>query len=164
MLIGMLASHRVLLPHKPEAMAPVVVSTPGNGPAAPTEIEWTQDIEGAFARAEEEGKRVLMDFRFDGCPSCDEMDREAFPRPDIIAAASGFVPLRVDMTDVSEEEHALEEKYQVVGMPHLVIADADREEIASVTGYDDGPEGVLAFLEANTEGEGVDGPDPAGGT
>jgi len=153
MLIGMLASHRVLLPHKPEAMAPVVVSTPGNGPAAPTEIEWTQDIEEAFARAAEEGKQVFMDFRFDGCPSCDEMDREAFPRPDVIAAASGFVSLRVDMTDVSEEEHALEENYQVVGMPHLVIADADGQEVASVMGYDDGPEGVLAFLEKNADGD-----------
>ncbi len=166
-LIGSLATHRVLLPEQPAVAATGVAGPVGpGGPVTPTriEIDWETDIEAAFARAEAEGKRVFIDFGADWCEACHEMDKDAFPRQDIVAAAAGFVALKVDMTEVSEEEGVLEEKYQVLGLPHLVIADADREEIAAATSYDDGPDGVLAFLQANAFGEGTDGPAGTGST
>jgi thiol:disulfide interchange protein DsbD len=145
MLIGTLWTHGLLLPSRPAAEAP-----PAGGSASLPEaaIEWQTDIQEAFRLASASEKPVLLDFRADWCPQCLEMEKKAFPQPEIVDAVSRFVPLRVDVTDLSEEEEALVDRYDLPGYPTLVIARGDGEKVDSFTGYE-GPEELLAFLQGH---------------
>jgi thiol:disulfide interchange protein DsbD len=144
MLLGTLWSRGLLLPPRPPAQAIVVGD---REPVVEAGIQWQTDIEGAFKTARDGGKPVLIDFRADWCDLCEEMEKEAFPRPDVIDAASRFVPLRVDVTNLEEEEKALVGKYDLVGYPTLVVATGDGELVDSVYGYE-GPEHVRDFLQS----------------
>jgi thiol:disulfide interchange protein DsbD len=146
-LVGTLWSRNVLLPARPKAEQ---TAATGAGPAG--RIEWQTDIRQAFAQARSEHKRIFADFGAEWCAACKEMEEESFPRKEVVAAASGYVPLRVDVTDLSEEEDELQRKWDVVGYPTLVVAEADGTLVRSVAGLQT-PEVLVAFLQ--------EGPTPA---
>ena len=144
MLLGTLWSRGLLLPLRAPSE---VVAVGGQQPAARTGIEWHTGIECAFTCAREAGKPVFIDFRADWCELCKEMEKETFPHPEFIDEASGLVALRVDVTNLEEEEKALTDKYSVPGYPTLVVAMSDGEIVGSLYGYE-GPEYVLEFLQS----------------
>lgn len=144
-LIGTLWNRGLLLPPRPTAAVVPLDRTPLEPEPA---IQWQTDIGEAFKTASEEGKLVLLDFRADWCELCNEMEEEAFVRPEIVDAISRFVPLRVDVTELNEEEEALVDKYELPGYPTLVIANGDGQMVDSVSGYE-GPEKLLGFLQAH---------------
>jgi len=144
MLLGTLSSRGLLLP--PRAPSESVPGGAGGATSGPR-VEWQTDIESAFETARREDRLVLIDFRADWCELCKEMEQETFPRPDFIDEASRFVPLRVDVTTLEEDEEALTDKYNVPGYPTLVVAMGDGEMVGSSYGYE-GPEYVLDFLQS----------------
>ena len=86
----------------------------------------------------EKKQLVIIDFYADWCVTCHELEKYVFSRPDVQAALSNFVRLRVDATNpdsIEAQEASL--RYRVLGLPTLVFLDVSGKEIeeARVIGY-----------------------------
>ncbi|MDM8526324.1 protein-disulfide reductase DsbD [Desulfococcaceae bacterium HSG8] len=85
-------------------------------------IAWLGDEASALARARQENKPVMMDFRADWCTACLKLERETFTDPAVIDRARGFVPVKIDCTDTADPVvRNLQKKYGVVGLPTIIF-------------------------------------------
>ncbi|MGQ9730894.1 MAG: protein-disulfide reductase DsbD family protein [Candidatus Zipacnadales bacterium] len=157
MLLGTLWTRGLLLPHSPESpalLAEVSPKQPGGG--APTgalarEIAWQTDIDVAFEIAAREAKPIFMDWTADWCSICQEVERNAFSRTDVRQALATYVPLRIDATELNEQEQELAEKYGYLAPPMFAIVTPTGDLIAKQEGYERVDE-LLAFLNAPASG------------
>ncbi len=140
-LLGTLWSSHLLLPPRPETGSAAA-------PAA-ARIAWQTDRPQAFAQARAQGKRVLVDFGAQGCVLCRKMEEQVFPQPEVVAAAAAYVPLHLDVTRPTKEEVDLQTKWNVVGYPTFVIAEADGTLVRSAAGFLPVPD-FVAFLQGAT--------------
>jgi len=97
------------------------------------------------AEAVAAGKPVFIDSYADWCIPCKEMDGRTFNQPEVIAASSGFVMLKADLTRRSGPVDAFYKKYGVKGVPTLIFLKPDGTEITGLRGT--GYEPKDAFLE-----------------
>jgi len=150
-LLGTLWNHGVFLPERPAVSAPVAAGvlaggeTAGPAPAA-APLKWETDVFGAFEQARTGDRRVLIDWWAEWCTTCEEMEKEAFARPDIRKALGEYVLLRVDVTELDAKEEKLADKYKFFAPPTLIVADGDGKAVGKLEGYEN-PGAVLAFLE-----------------
>lgn len=115
--------------------------------------EWETDFSKAKARAEKEGKFMLVDFSgSDWCGWCIKLDKEVFSKAEFQAyAKTDLVQVLVDFprrTALPEEQtaanKALATKYKVTGFPTVVLMLPDGTEVAR-TGYQEG--GPVKYVE-----------------
>ncbi len=98
-------------------------------PNAP-EIAWMTNEEAARAKADAEGKPMLIDFGAEWCTACKELEHETFPDANVRSEAQKFVTLRVDATDDEDKEVIrLKDKYKVVGLPTVIMLDKTGKEV-----------------------------------
>jgi thiol:disulfide interchange protein DsbD len=98
--------------------------------AAPP-IDWQKDEEAARAKAAAEKKPFLVDFGATWCKACNELDEQTWPVPCVRAEAQRFVAVKVDATDDdAPETKRLQKKYDVVGLPTVVVLGSDGAEQA----------------------------------
>lgn len=104
-------------------------------------VQWTYDLEAALARAEAEGKPVMVDFWAEWCAACKELDRYTFTHPEVVAEAEKFVTVKVDGTLEDERILALYDRYGVQGLPTVLFLRPDGQPVDDprVTGFIDGP-------------------------
>lgn len=110
---------------------------------------WTRSFEEARARAEEEGKSILMDFTgSDWCPPCKVLAKNVFSTDEFKAEApKHYVLLLLDFpNDKSqqspqeiEQNPKLKDKYNVSGFPTILLTDQNGVPFAKLAGYDDTP-------------------------
>jgi len=169
-LLGTLWNHGALLPERPIAAPAAAGASPAEATGQPAEpLPWKTDVFGAFEAARASDRRVLMDWTAEWCDICKEMEKEAFPRPDIREALAQFELLRVDVTDIDAKEEKLAEKYKFLAPPTLIVADGDGVAIGKLEGYE-GPEALLAFLQdpeslaPKADGEAAEEVEPAAGS
>lgn len=99
-------------------------------PNAP-EITWMTNEADARAKAQAEGKPMLIDFGASWCTACKELEHETFPDPSVRTEAQKFVALRIDATDDEDPQvNKLKDKYKVVGLPTVIMLDKDGNEAA----------------------------------
>ncbi|MBX3198616.1 MAG: thioredoxin family protein [Labilithrix sp.] len=98
-------------------------------PDAP-EIVWLTNEDAALAKANAEGKPVLIDFGAEWCAACKKLEHQTFPDPNVRSEAQRFVALRVDATDDEDEQVIkLKDKYKVVGLPTVIMLDKSGKEV-----------------------------------
>jgi thiol:disulfide interchange protein DsbD len=93
-------------------------------------------VEVAKARAASEGRPLLVDFTAAWCAACKELDKLTFAAEEVNAEASRFVAVKVDATvDDDPEVVATLERYQVKGLPTVLVFDSSGKEALRYTDF-----------------------------
>jgi len=108
------------------------------GQGAAALVPWHPYSPARLEQAKQEGRPALIDVYAEWCLPCVELDHVTFRHPDVVEGLSDFVTLRVDATrEVSPTAQELLERYEVYGVPTILVFDADgreREDLR-VTGF-----------------------------
>ncbi len=100
-------------------------------------VTWMSDESAALAKAQAENKPLVIDFTAEWCAACHELEKFTFSDPAVESMLTGeYVTLRVDCTDKADEKvKAIQQKYEVLGLPTVVFAKADGTRIDSTIGF-----------------------------
>jgi thiol:disulfide interchange protein DsbD len=75
-------------------------------------------------RAHARGKKVILDFWADWCTLCHKLDEKTFGNKRLQQALGEYEVIRVDVTQNSDENRELQERFGVVGLPTLVFVES----------------------------------------
>ncbi len=104
-------------------------------PSDKQSVDWKAYSETELGKASQM-KGVIIDFYADWCIPCKELDALTFSDPNVIKLSENFVNLKADMTkSVSPEVESLREKYNIIGVPTVLILNSKLEEIHRITGF-----------------------------
>jgi len=97
--------------------------------------------------AKNRGKKIMLDFSADWCTSCKELEELTFADADVQEKLSGYVLIRADVTDNTEDEKALSKAYGVFGPPALIFFDENAKvrNAKTIIGFIE-PKDFLAHL------------------
>lgn len=96
-------------------------------------IDWQPFNEQALKKAD---KAVIIDFYADWCIPCKELDALTFSDLKVIEKSKQFYAFKADMTkSLAPEVEILKEKYNIVGVPTVLILDSKGNEKERITGF-----------------------------
>ena len=129
-----------------------LASRSGPAGAEPAGLAWMKnDLEGALARAKQEGKLVFVNFTGYACTNCHWMKANMFTRPEVASAMQGLVlvELYTDGTDAASQanQRLQESRFATIAIPYYAILAADGSVVASFPGLTRDAGQFLAFLE-----------------
>lgn len=112
------------------------------------ELPWRYDEAEAYTVAAETDRGVMVDFYADWCVPCIELEL-IFSRPHVSEVIlEDFVPLKFDVTDQSDADIELQQRYGVESFPTVVFLDAEGNELDRITSQSPSESGVMEILEA----------------
>lgn len=107
----------------PAAPAPV--------PSSTAEIEWQTWSPELFARAEREGRMLLVDVGIEGCTACRWMYEDTYTHPAVVERVNAhFIPVAVD-ADLRPD---LGERWEAWGWPATIVLRADGTQVFAAQG------------------------------
>ena len=109
-------------------------------------LNWVYDEVEGFEIAKREDKLVMLDFYASWCAACKELDHKTYADPAVAAKLDDYVNIKLDFTRSSETTEALTEKYQIPGLPVVILMDADGTVLKRFTGFV-GAEEMLGILD-----------------
>lgn len=112
-------------------------------------VTWTENLNGALARAGNELKPVLLVFYAPNCPWCVRLKTETLSEKEVLAALEGFICVSID----TSRDPATAQQFQVSGVPVTMILSGDGRIQSGVQGFRD-KTAFLAFLEEYRQGGG----------
>lgn len=117
--------------------AQTTLTTETQGEQAPLGVPdaeaWLTDEAEALRRAKAENKPVLIDFRADWCAACKELEKKTFPHPTVAPLLAGFIKVKIDATEETEENAALRQKYGALALPTVVFIRPDGTVVSELT-------------------------------
>jgi len=142
-------------------------SISGGGGAASGALPWVEnDLQGAFAKAKAEGKRVLVNFTGYACTNCHWMKANMFTKPEIGSVMQNMVlvDLYTDGTDAASQmnQKLEEDQFQTVAIPFYVLYDSDQKVLATFPELTRDPQKSLAFLNTSQTAAPANAPALAG--
>lgn len=113
----------------------VAVSVYALVPSDRESIMWDPYSETALTNISD-NQGIIIDFYADWCIPCKELDALTFSDPRVIELSKEFTTLKADMTrSVSPEVESLRNKFNIVGVPTVLILDSDGNELKRITGF-----------------------------
>jgi len=85
------------------------------------------------------GKKIMLDFSAEWCTSCKEFEEVTFADKSVRAKMNEFILIRADVTENSDEEKALSQKFGVFGPPAILFFDENLKVKESKT--------IIGFVE-----------------
>ncbi|MFZ1289017.1 MAG: protein-disulfide reductase DsbD [Melioribacteraceae bacterium] len=105
----------------------------------PTEkksLGWEYYTEQNYESALSNKEKIIIDFYADWCIPCKELDALTFSNEEVIKASQSFKSFKVDMTKtLSEETEIIRKKFEIRGMPTVLIIDSQGNEVERITGF-----------------------------
>jgi thiol:disulfide interchange protein DsbD len=102
----------------------------------PSVLPWEHDEKLAFAEAKESGRGVMIDFAAEWCLPCKELEAKTFSAFEVRErVADGYVPLKFDVTEDSERDEKLKERYHAENLPAVIFLDAEGKELGRVNKF-----------------------------
>lgn len=96
-------------------------------------VSWGKDLPSALDRARSEGKPVLVNFYADWCVWCKRLESTTFRDAEVsVLLRDRVVPVSLDVDGAGRE---LSGRYEVDGLPTILVLDADGREIGRIPGY-----------------------------
>ncbi len=92
---------------------------------------WARQPEAAFARAEKEGKPLLLDFYAQWCGICQHMEQTTLADESVQQRLRDFVAVKVDV----DRHRPLAQAFGITGLPTTVIATPTGEPVRTRPGY-----------------------------
>ena len=86
-------------------------------------IETVAQLDAALGEARVAGQPVMLDFTAEWCISCKEMEEYTFPDSAVIGALEPFMLLRADVTDNTDDDKALLQRFKSFGPPTIAFFD-----------------------------------------
>jgi thiol:disulfide interchange protein DsbD len=112
-------------------------------------VDWTPYTEGVVPE-NIDNAGVIIDFYADWCIPCKELDAFTFSDARVIEASENFYTFKADMTkSLSSEVEALREKYNIVGVPTVLIIDSHGNEVRRITGFVNADEFYEMIINVN---------------
>jgi len=104
-------------------------------------------IERLMREVEASNKPVAVDFGKKSCAACAELEAITFPDPKVQEALKRFTFIKIDLTDNTDDDKAILEKFELFGTPNIIFFDAKHAFLAekTLTGYV-GPEAFARHL------------------
>ncbi len=102
-------------------------------------LKTVAELDAALAAASAAGKPVLFDFYADWCVECKRMDKYVFTDAAVRTALESFILLKVDVTDQTDDDVALQQRFGIIGPPATLMfscSGQERRELRLV-GYED---------------------------
>lgn len=106
---------------------------------------WIQNEPEAWTEAKRTGKPILLDAYADWCAECRELEKRTWPNPEVQSLLQYFVPLKLDFSVMNDSTRALQKKYNILGMPTILILMSNGEEVERTTGFQSS-EQMISFL------------------
>jgi thiol:disulfide interchange protein DsbD len=110
-------------------------------PSEKNHINWKPYESSAMQTNSAGSKGMIIDFYADWCIPCKELDAKTFSDENVIKAAKNFRTYKANMTkSLSPDVEALRDKYNIVGVPTVLIINSHGKEVNRITGYVDANE------------------------
>jgi thiol:disulfide interchange protein DsbD len=109
-------------------------------------------LEARINQAAANHQPVMLDFYADWCISCKEMETYTFADPRVKQALNGYVLLQADVTNNSDDDKALLEKFSLIGPPAILFFGPDTQEKTAnrVIGYQDAETFIKSLQRAKS--------------
>lgn len=101
-------------------------------PVAFTNIKSKKELTAALDKAKKEGKWIMLDFSAKWCVACQELDRTTFSDSKVKDLLKNVTLLRVDLTDNTKENQALQDTLGVVAPPTIIFFNPQAKEEKSL--------------------------------
>ena len=87
------------------------------------QLTWVYNENEALELAKKTNQPVLIDMWAEWCEACKKMDATTFSDPQVISLlnSQNWILLKLDLTESNDENDTIQEKYQVGGLPTLII-------------------------------------------
>jgi thioredoxin:protein disulfide reductase len=86
-------------------------------------IETVAALDAALTEARAANQPVMLDFTAEWCTTCKEMEEYTFPDSGVIGALEPFMLLRADVTDNTDDDKALLQRFGSFGPPTIAFFD-----------------------------------------
>jgi len=104
-------------------------------PSEKLEPEWKKFTLENYETSLKNNERMVIDFYADWCIPCKELDALTFSDKRVLKEFDRFTVYKVDMTKNNETNEQLRKRFNVIGMPTVLIIDSKGSEVKRLTGF-----------------------------
>jgi thiol:disulfide interchange protein DsbD len=104
-------------------------------PIEQLEPEWKKFSIENYETSIKNNERMVIDFYADWCIPCKELDALTFSDKNVLNEFERFTVYKVDMTKNDDTNEQLRKRFNVIGMPTVLIIDSKGKEIKRLTGF-----------------------------
>ena len=118
-------------------------------PSEKLEPEWKKFSIENYEASLNNNERMVVDFYADWCIPCKELDALTFSDNRVLKQFERFTIYKVDMTKNNEINESLRKRFNVIGMPTVLIIDSKGNEIKRLTGFVNADEFLSMVKDVN---------------
>lgn len=98
-----------------------------------TEVHTLEEVNAKLAEAKANNERVFIEFYAGWCSDCQAMDKYVFNQAAVINAMQGFVNLRVDISEKTDEVAKIRQAFHIYGIPTMLFYDKQGQQLTDLS-------------------------------